>query len=304
MWAVLDLTRIFLGQVTEGRASQPLDEGLAHAVMSFFETMLPGDLKDQIVLASSEAVQTKASLKKALGVQTFGFAAGHVSPGRPEMNQLSCFRWCFKGTREVALVVPDEVVAYLKASQGDGVDSSYHGAMTWVNGASVEELDQFLKDRPTAIKYGTVGPRDLLFVPAGTLIFHRVGASCDVLGGFGGVSWLGVDSKRLPLWQKEAQKPVLAEAIQLLGDKAGLKPYVFLHVCLFGLSLAGEREGGEGQCGPRQPCRLLRWCRALKTSSRPIRWEGVSDTPEPREGKREPSEKQPGTSPSKRLRVV
>ena len=90
-------------QVTEGRASQPLDAEMAELVWKRLKSLIPQEQMQRIVhVASGDALP--ATLQKALAVQAFGFAAGHVSKAKSEMHQFSCLRWTMHGTREVAIL--------------------------------------------------------------------------------------------------------------------------------------------------------------------------------------------------------
>ena len=90
-------------QVTEGRASQPLDAEMAELVWKRLKSLIPqGQVQRIVHVASGDALP--ATLQKALAVQAFGLAAGHVSKAKSEMHQFSCLRWTMHGTREVAIL--------------------------------------------------------------------------------------------------------------------------------------------------------------------------------------------------------
>ena len=65
-------------QVTAGRASQPLDAEMAELVWKRLKSLIPQEQMQRIVHVASENA-LPATLQKALAVQAFGFAAGHVS---------------------------------------------------------------------------------------------------------------------------------------------------------------------------------------------------------------------------------
>ena len=179
-------------QVTEGRASQPLDAEMAELVWKRLKSLIPQEQMQRIVhVASGDALP--ATLQKALAVQAFGFAAGHVSKAKSEMHQFSCLRWTMHGTREVA------ILAYEPASTalGGNKPMSFQEVVTWAMSASLSEIRKLVSACPSSVFVGTVGPRDMLYVPASSITFHKVFGDSDALGvraAFLG----GLDAKALP----------------------------------------------------------------------------------------------------------
>ena len=68
-----------------------------------FDALVHADIQGRPVWQCSIAAE-EAALTKALALQAFGLAAGHVSSGKAELHQMSCMRWSSQGTREVAMI--------------------------------------------------------------------------------------------------------------------------------------------------------------------------------------------------------
>ena len=54
--------------------------------------------------------------------------------------------------------------------------------LTWAASATLPELRRLLAAHPKAITRGTLGPRDLMYTPAGGITYHKVFQDGDVLG--------------------------------------------------------------------------------------------------------------------------
>ena len=87
-----------------------------------FDALVHADIQGRPVWQCSIAAE-EAALTKALALQAFGLAAGHVSSGKAELHQMSCMRWSSQGTREVAMISFESVAAFLESEKGAG-----HGA--------------------------------------------------------------------------------------------------------------------------------------------------------------------------------
>ena len=144
------------------------------------------------------------ALQRAMGAQVFGFAAGHVSTAKSELRQMSCFRWTLRGTREVATVSYFDVCKFLQAEKGLSEGPRFQEAMSWSLSATQKDLKKLREAYPEAIHFATVGPKDLLFTPAGALTFHRVFADQDVLGVRCGLL-CGVDGQLFPKLLREVK---------------------------------------------------------------------------------------------------
>ena len=204
--------------MTEGRAAQPLETDDAKAILNLFKQMVPEKLKNKLVCQFSASVEDRAALKKVLGAQAFGFAAGHISNCRCETGQVSCWRWSMKGTREMALVSTMSVAGHLK-SKNPGV-VSYQDCVNWIGAAQLSDFVELMQSDNSAVRFATIGPRDLLFTPAGVVTFHKIFQDSDVLG----VRWSSlcpIDKLILPsirdeLKKRNAVQDSMAQACEIL----------------------------------------------------------------------------------------
>ena len=169
--------------MTDGRASQPLDQDSAVDVQKKLGTLLSADIDGHLVLQRGVPPASKTtSLEKAMAVQVFGLAAGHVSCAKSELHQMSCFRWTAQGTREVAIMSYLDASNFIQAEKDMQERPRFQETMSWAAGAGPKHLKKLLQSYPEAIHRATVGPNDLLFIPSGGITFHRVFADADVLG--------------------------------------------------------------------------------------------------------------------------
>ena len=158
-------------QVTEGRASQPLELDMGKQVGDWLLSLVDKGIQGR-PLFQKDLSQENSVLGKALAAQCFGLAAGHISLAKSELHQMSCFRWATQGTREVALVPYEEVVDFLQ-KQKAGATVSFHQALSWASTASLDDFRSLVADCPGSIVRGTIGPKDLLFTPAGVHHFSQ-----------------------------------------------------------------------------------------------------------------------------------
>ena len=171
-------------QVTEGRASQALDPQLAKRLQEKIDKFVHPEITGKPVSASSLPVENPV-LAKALSVQAFGLAAGHMSIAKCENNQFSCLRWAKQGTREVAMLNFSDVMSFLEKQQqgkADAVTVSFSSILSWATSASLQDLLKLIQAHPNAVVRGTVGPRDILYTPPAAITYHRVLNDCDSLG--------------------------------------------------------------------------------------------------------------------------
>ncbi|CAE7443624.1 unnamed protein product [Symbiodinium sp. KB8] len=171
-------------KVTEGRASQPIDAQLAKRLQEKLDKMVHPEITGKPVSAASLPGENPV-LAKALGVQAFGLAAGHLSIAKSENNQFSCLRWAKQGTREVAMLNFSDVMSFLEKRQhgkDDAMKVSFGNILSWATSASLQDLKNLIQAHPHAVVRRTVGPKDLLYTPAAAITFHRVLNDCDSLG--------------------------------------------------------------------------------------------------------------------------
>ncbi|CAK9041292.1 unnamed protein product [Durusdinium trenchii] len=163
-------------RITEGRAHKPLDPELVPAVHKHFEKILPPSflLSPQ---ESSEASHYQDVLKM-LDTSSFGVASSHISLGKFELNQFPCVRVNWSGTRLVSVVLLQGV---LQEIQTDGSQKkSLLDVLEWL--AKAQEGDLMTLAKRDQAFMGTVGPNDVLYLPPGALVSHRVHQGSDLLG--------------------------------------------------------------------------------------------------------------------------
>ena len=164
-------------QVTEGRASQPIDADLGKLIWERLKSMAPDEeMKRTIHMASEKPMP--AALQKALAVNLYGFAAGHVSVAKSEMHQFSCFRWSMQGTRSVGILSYKEARTFL----GQGKTMSFQEMLSWGTSASLKEWRELLAACPAALFTGTVGPHDLSLCPAPPSSFTELSQTATLWG--------------------------------------------------------------------------------------------------------------------------
>ena len=176
-----------------------MSDEISDGIQSKLDSLLPDLIDGKPILRGSLPQQHSAqALQKALAVQAYGLAAGHVSSAKTELHQLSCFRWSSSGTREVCLLCYKDAAKFLKKEKQMQQEPRFQDTLSWAAAASVIDFKKLLEAFPQAIHQATVGPHDLVYIPAGAITFHRVFPGADVYGIRCGV--LGpVDAQLLPM---------------------------------------------------------------------------------------------------------
>ena len=185
--ALQDFTGLFANsslRVTEGRAHAAIPESMCSACQAAFAAMCPESLKDKVGFHASTfggCQESYPNLAKILQPSTYGLAAGHMAAARMELKQMGCLRWALEGTRAVALINTAALADYMK---GLNISASpkLSDVTSWAINAGEGQLKSFLDSFPSAIKSVTVGAKDMLYVPAGFMTYHRVLNGADVVG--------------------------------------------------------------------------------------------------------------------------
>ena len=98
--------------MTDGRASQSISSDAAEVVARDIQDLIRScDAVEGQPLWQHMLPMDQEALRKALSLQAFGLAAGHVSHAKAELHHMSCWRWSCQGTREVAFIGLDEAMS-------------------------------------------------------------------------------------------------------------------------------------------------------------------------------------------------
>jgi hypothetical protein len=141
-------------------------------------------------------------LARIFQVVASGVAAGHVSIGKFEVNELGCVRIGLRGTRVVVIINTMHLQLHCQdiGSTGD--------ILSWVQKAGPEDIQNYL-NAGRQLWWGTVGPNDTLFIPTGFVVCHRIMASEDCVGVRLGASIkdIAVMERTINLHSKSGQLP-------------------------------------------------------------------------------------------------
>ena len=174
--------KIFTGsslRVTEGRAHAVWNQQRPHATQEMKELVahmhvaaalpptwrLHSDVEKKDSSDACSSAENK--LDTAMKMSTFGLAGCTISHSRTEVGLLPCFRWLQTGTMMVAVSVPPTDSEVLQKMQ----DTMQSGSEESIRKACGEGV----------LRFSTVGPGDLLYIPPGAIVSHKV-HSQDVLG--------------------------------------------------------------------------------------------------------------------------
>ncbi|CAL1149504.1 unnamed protein product [Cladocopium goreaui] len=149
-------------------------------------------------------------LDAAMKISTFGLAGCTVSHSRTEVGLLPCFRWVQAGTMMVAVGVPQTNSDMLQKMQ-DIMQSS-----------SEDSIQKVCREE--VLRFATVGPGDLLYIPPGAVVSHKV-HSQDVLGMRFGILADEMKSRLESLVQAVSQQPPLVAVLTAAVTR--LKPIGF-----------------------------------------------------------------------------
>ena len=152
-------------RVTDGRAQTSLDDQNASLFLKALtnEERVPPFWS---VEALSENASSRDALLNIQKASSFGFAACSVSSGRSELAMLPCFRILVAGNMMVAVLTPRSLEDPKKMLED-------------MTSGNADILMKRARDKELCV--ATLGPGDMLFLPAVCAVSHRVYAQ-DVLG--------------------------------------------------------------------------------------------------------------------------
>ena len=156
-------------RVTEGRAQAPAAADAAAEVQAALGSLLPGDLAFSL---SAEDRQKSPQLAKAMVCATFGIAASHMCLGKFELSLMPCLRATYQGSRFTTVVLLSAVLKRLK-------EPSLQQVQDYLFKCTEGQLQELTREGGAFC--ATVGPNDLLFLPPGCMVSHKIFAQ-DVCG--------------------------------------------------------------------------------------------------------------------------
>ena len=158
-------------RVTEGRAQTPLPSGVAAVEKALHDKKhLPSHWHLQFgEAADPSAGPVPSSLASVLKASTFGIAGLSISNARTELAMLPCVRIFEQGNLVLAVHTPQEF----------GTSDRMTTAMHVMNSGSEQDLAKMGEEKELFL--ATVGPGDLVYFPAASVVSHKAHAA-DVLG--------------------------------------------------------------------------------------------------------------------------
>ena len=133
----------------------------------------------------------------------FGTAQGHKDV-RLDLNATSCLRFHVEGTRKLALLPLHEVLDYL-SSKRKGKEIYNDEAYTWIRSELTAEITQDYLDAGNTIFWGSVGPRQGIWLPAGYIVTEHTVNNVDCIGVRLGLFHGTDDVKHIEVYIKELE---------------------------------------------------------------------------------------------------
>ena len=163
-------------RVTEGRAQAPAKPEAGSAFAQALQQCLGGKMTVQL---EPEQASEWPDLARMRGCFTYGIAASHVSIAKLELNMFPCLRAGFQGSRFVTAASLTAITQHLSQQQGDGKPTTLQHVQDFLFNCSQSEVDALCGAH--GLFAGTVGPNDVLYMPPGCLLSHRVNSN-DICG--------------------------------------------------------------------------------------------------------------------------
>jgi hypothetical protein len=155
-----------------GRTHRKIPEEAALELQKFADTMFPGQ-----VLPDTKFT---AAAKQDVVPTAFAIAKDKMTCS-PEFGHIPNIRLGIRGTRYVVVAPTHELLVYLVGMSNVPVDLAK--VNHWLKTTNVDGLKTFIDKSPShAVFCGTVGPGDVLYIPAGHLFYERISGISDFLG--------------------------------------------------------------------------------------------------------------------------
>ena len=181
-------------RVTEGRAQAPLKgDEVTGPLHKYLQVLSPNKENPSHFFSQLPAGEetTYPELSSSMAASTFGLATSQVSVGKFEVNMFPSIRLTYQGTRFVTIILLDGVLDMLlqSARSGSAEDQpsvTLQQVQEWAFNATQSDVEKLCQASKAFA--GTVGSADLIYLPPGCLVSHRVhsgdvlGLRCGVLG--------------------------------------------------------------------------------------------------------------------------
>ena len=187
--------------ITSGkdRFNQPLVEAMAAFERKFAKSalkgnngraqrQLKGDIGKDVTTRLLQLVPPIAKMKPELyneqlqeicETTCYAVPANKVTAST-EAGQLAVLRYTTKGSRELIVCPYHALAAFVQAKTGKPVTTQ--DAIQFLYAAEVPMWKQFAEASTDSIFYGTIGPKDTLYLPAGWIFYERVKAASPTFG--------------------------------------------------------------------------------------------------------------------------
>ena len=207
-------------RVTEGRAQAPVQEQLAESFVKSLGTKLaPEASASQVILSLNSQERTQnPDLFKAMFTSTFGVAGSHISIGKFELHMLPCLRATYQGTRFVTVILLGPVMKHLAKDAKEQV--TLQQVQEYLFSCTAEDLTRIADDGGAYC--ATVGPNDIIYLPPGCAVSHRV-MSQDVSGFKVGVLSKCMTSDLDLVHKLCPENAAVRQALQLMKKASGRK---------------------------------------------------------------------------------
>ena len=168
-------------QVTKGRAQKALEGSSSTEALQCLVGLFG---KEATATSDVSVSQKKDDLHKLLQPHAYALAAGKRSVATVELGKLPAIRWSYKGTRSVAIFDFQLVLQFMEKVGADvaATCGKFVNAQKWVSEASEQQLHDLLGAFPLALRFCTVGPSDVLYLPAGVIMVDQVLNASDHIG--------------------------------------------------------------------------------------------------------------------------
>ena len=161
---------------TKGRTERPLKENEAKLVTEKIKVFCP----DNLVIPPAECPE---ALRHALHPQEYAIAKSNET-STMEYGFMATFRVATEGTRTLVVARALDVVQFLEKAGESAANIPPQRVYAFLKGGTSEQLAQFAAGAPAIPKlyYGTTGPNDLTYMPAGWAFAERAGKQKDIMG--------------------------------------------------------------------------------------------------------------------------
>jgi hypothetical protein len=191
-----------------GRGQRPVTAECQKAAVPFFDAVAT----KHFGAVPLEKV-TQKELLATVKPHAFVICGGKQTQG-VEGGMLATLRLGFYGTRQVVCMPADELLTFVAKESDIKSAATMRQMTTWLRAATPEALKKF-KEQPNAKCYsGTLGPQDMLMLPAGWAFAERIQGTTD----YAGMRFQFLQTNALPCLERLNTMMLAAErSVPLLG---------------------------------------------------------------------------------------